>query len=144
MKYYLLTASRFKINRDFLDFLKPETADKETLFDSILLRCLPQFIGWLLFHVSAVGTKGRKQQFYITFVNNYFGLSRAGIKSSSMFGYGVSLTSFDTIKQEYEQTAGVLSQKRLASPNVEWWDNFSKFRSHAIPTLLKDTFASFL
>jgi hypothetical protein len=46
-----------------------------------------------------LGSNGRKQMFYMTFVNHYFGLSRRGIKYLSRYGYATNLTRFDDMRR---------------------------------------------
>ena len=53
------------------------------------------FIGWLMFHIANIGTHGRRQLFYHTFVAHYFGLSRDGIDTLSRYGYLLPIRSFD-------------------------------------------------
>ena len=105
---------------------------------------ISHFVGWLLFHVSSVDSRARRQLFYVSFVNNYYGLSRDGLKINHKFGFGVAMTMFDEIQQEHQALAKKLALSRQKLPHVAWWDNFSKFRAFSIPTLVKDVFASCL
>jgi hypothetical protein len=144
LEYYLRTCSSWGVHKLFQKYLKAPLSDKPQQFDVLLSQCLPHFVGWLVFHVSSVGTNGRRQQFYLTFVNKYFGLSRDGMQNNHKFGYGVGLTMFDDMKQQYEQASRRTTRLRMEHPHVQWWDNFSKFCAYSIPTLNKNTYASML
>ena len=63
--------------------------------------CQTQFCGWLLLHMMTIGSNGRRQMFYITFILQYFGLSRDGINVLSKYGFGVTLDMFDLLRQSY-------------------------------------------
>lgn len=58
------------------------------------------FVGWLLLHIGGIGTKGRRQRFYLTYVLQYYGLSREGIDVNHSMGYGVSLDMFDKMRDD--------------------------------------------
>lgn len=62
-----------------------------------------KFIGWLLWHVTTTGNKGKMQMFYVTFCAHFFGLSRQGIHLMSRYGYGVTVDMFDDIRKSYEE-----------------------------------------
>ena len=145
-EYYLHSCSGYAVNRlyeDYLQTLDPST--KTTMFADILKKCLPHFSGWLLFHINSVGTLGRKQIFYITFVNHYFGLSREGIQMNSSLGYGVTLGMYDRERKRHEELSKTQTNAIIQTgAHTEWWDNFSKFLSRQVPTIKKDVFASCL
>ena len=82
--------------------------------------------------------------FYVTFVKNYFGLSRDGIVIDSKYGFGVPLTNFDTYTKEYISKSNYNALEKKQSAHVLWYDNFSKFHAHSVPTLRKDVFSSCL
>jgi hypothetical protein len=58
------------------------------------------FVGWCLYHVSAIGTACRRQMFYHTFVATYFGLSREGIDMLSRYGFTQALRTFDDTRDD--------------------------------------------
>lgn len=58
------------------------------------------FMGWLLFHIGSVGTSGRRQMFYHTFVMQYYGLSRDGVDTLAKLGYCQSIRTYDDSKLE--------------------------------------------
>ena len=118
---------------------------KSSIFYDILDKCSSHFSGWLLFHINSIGSLGRKQMFYITFVNHYFGLSRDGIEMNSAIGYGVNIGMYDRERKRHEElskeaTVAVIKKGTF----VQWWDNFSKFQARQVPTIKKDIFASCL
>ena len=78
-----------------------------------LASCQTYFVGWLLLHMLTVGSNGRRQMFYITFILHYFGLSRDGINVLSKYGFGVTLDMFDTLRQSYR--AGSEAMTRYTS-----------------------------
>lgn len=146
MEYYLYSCSAWSVYASYQEYLLTvDLAMKATLFAEIIKKCSPHFSGWLLFHINSVGSVGRKQMFYVTFVNHYFGLSRSGIEMNSAIGYGVTLGMYDRERRRHEE----LAKRRAAAvvdskAYVQWWDNFSKFRSHSVPTIAKDVFATCL
>ena len=97
MEYYIWSCGsytvldKYKKWLDFADDVFAEDEDIEASFDKLLSLCIQPFVGWLLLQVASVGTNGREQLFYITFMNNYFGLSRAGIDANAKFGMGVTM-----------------------------------------------------
>jgi hypothetical protein len=62
------------------------------------------FVGWCLYHVSAIGTASRRQMFYHTFVATYFGLSREGIDMLSRYGFTQALRTFDDTRDDIRIT----------------------------------------
>jgi len=80
---------------DQLDEERQESAKEKLINDN-----QNGFIGWLLLHIGSIGSNGRRQLFYLTFVNHYFGLSRDGISNQNKFGYGVTLDMFDKMRQQ--------------------------------------------
>ena len=118
--------------------------EREDSFNIIINECIVKFVTWVVYHVAAVGTLGRKQLFYITFVNQYFGLSRDGIEANGRCGFGVSLTTYDNMRAQLEVSADERTSTLLYKPSVLWYDNWSKFHAHSIPNALKDVFSSCL
>jgi hypothetical protein len=57
-----------------------------------------KFMGWVLNHVVLIGSNGRDQMSYITFILHYYGLSRDGIDILSKYGYSVTLDMFDKFR----------------------------------------------
>ena len=145
-EYYLLSCSGYAVHELYSTYLSTaDPATKSSLFDDIVIKCLPQFSGWLLFHINSIGTTGRKQMFYITFVNHYFGLSRSGIEMNNAIGYGVSLGMYDRERKSHEKLSLTRTNEVIQTGQfVEWWDNFSKFMGRSVPTIKKDIFASCL
>ena len=146
MEYYLHSCSSWVVNQLYVEYLESiDPARKSLLFADIVEKCSSHFSGWLLFHINSVGSLGRKQMFYITFVNHYFGLSRAGIEMNSAIGYGVTLGMYDRERKRHEDLSTASTNAVINSGQyVQWWDNFSKFNSRSVPTVLKDVFASCL
>ena len=58
------------------------------------------FVGWCLYHVSAIGARCRRQMFYHTFVATYFGLSREGVDMLSRYGFAQALRTFDDTRDD--------------------------------------------
>ena len=147
MEYFLWTCAQYNVLQKYKRFLQipvDELMRRDDMFDNILSDCVSRFVGWVLYHVAAVGTQGRSQLFYITFVNQFFGLSRDGIDCNNMFGFGISLRMFDSCRKQHEQLAAQRISEKVSVPHVSWWDNFSKFHRHNVPTLLRPVFASCL
>ena len=101
-------------------------------------------MGWVLTSINSLGNNGNNQQFYISFANHYLGLSRLGICINNRYGFGVPLTAFDNMRQAHLLRAIETAKSKLNQPNVMWFDNFSKFRAHSIPTIQKDIFSECL
>jgi hypothetical protein len=53
------------------------------------------FVGWLMVHVNSVGASARRQSFYVTFMCQFYGMSREGIEMLSQYGYCQCLRSYD-------------------------------------------------
>ena len=146
LEFYLHSASSYAVNQLFEAYLiTQDVSTKTSIFADIILKSSSHFCGWLLFHINSIGTLGRKQMFYITFVNHYFGLSRDGIELNSAIGYGVNIGMYDRERKRHEElskeaTAAVIQKGGF----VQWWDNFSKFQARQVPTIKKDIFASCL
>jgi hypothetical protein len=68
------------------------------------------FVGWLLLHIGGIGTKGRRQRFYLTYLLQYYGLSRDGIDVQHSMGYGVSLDMFDKMKEDCVEAGGHMTR----------------------------------
>ena len=100
-EYFLWTCSGYTVFRQFQSGLARSQGGSlpENVQVSLLQKLSSKFAGWLLFHVASLGNNGRKQMFYMTFVNHYFGLSREGIKTLSRYGYATNLTRFDDMRQ---------------------------------------------
>jgi hypothetical protein len=146
LEYYLHSCSGYAVNDLYDNYLNaPDESTKSSMFVDILKKCSSHFSGWLLFHINSVGTLGRKQMFYITFVDHYFGLSRDGIELNSAIGYGVTLGMYDRERKRHEEVSKEATVAVIQSGQYsEWWDNFSKFMARSVPTIKKDVFASCL
>ena len=146
MEYYLHSCSSWSVNELYCQYLT--TADralKVSMFNDIVEKCSSHFSGWILFHVNSIGSVGRKQMFYITFVNHYCGLSRDGIEMNSAIGYGVTLGMYDRERKRHEELSSERTRAVInSSTYVQWWDNFSKFCRKSVPTIAKDVFGSCL
>lgn len=103
-EYYLLTASGYSDNRMFRQAIHRVTQngdewighpDEEYLINATGAK----FAGWLLFHVSNIGTNGREQLFYLTFAAKYHGLSRQGIDVLSKYGFATNMSRFDDMRR---------------------------------------------
>ena len=146
LEFYLHSCSGYAVNHLYDTYL--DTVDqgrKSRIFADILKKCSSHFSGWLLFHINSIGSLGRKQIFYITFVNHYFGLSRDGIEMNSAIGYGVTLGMYDRERKRHEELSTAATHDVIQKGEYcEWWDNFSKFMARQVPTIKKDIFASCL
>lgn len=149
-EYYLLAHASFSVHRDYKRYLRilssnqPDETELSNLFESIISSCSTRFVGWIMISMNGHGTNGGLQIFYLTFLDHYFGLSRQGITINSKYGFGIPLTAFDSrrkveINRSLEQT-----KSKMDGPHVLWYDNFSKFRAHSIPTVKKNVFSECL
>ena len=146
MEYYLQSCSSWSVNTLYMDYLVTTVPSlKTSKFADIIDKCSSHFSGWLVFHINSIGSLGRKQMFYITFVNHYFGLSRAGIEMNSALGYGVTLGMYDRERKLHEEMSVKRTKAVIDSGMfVQWWDNFSKFTRKSVPTIAKDVFGTCL
>ena len=146
MEYYLQSCSSWSVNTLYVDYLVTTVPSLKTAkFADIIDKCSSHFSGWLVFHINSIGSVGRKQMFYITFVNHYFGLSRAGIEMNSALGYGVTLGMYDRERKLHEEMSVKRTKAVIDSGMfVQWWDNFSKFTRKSVPTIAKDVFGTCL
>ena len=146
MEFYLHSCSSYSAKATYDEYLTAtSTPMKQLLWIDILEKCKSHFSGWLLFHINSVGTSGRRQMFYITFVDHFFGLSRNGIELNSSLGYGVKLNMYDSERKRHEELSKEKTQEIIHNkPYVSWWDNFSKFHRRSVPDLKNDVFSSCL
>ena len=146
MEYYLHSCSSFSVKTKYDQYLHTQNIEqKRLLWQEVVEKCKSHFSGWLLFHVNSVGACGRRQMFYVTFVDHFFGLSRNGIELNSSLGYGVKLNMYDTERKRHEELSKEKTQVIIRDkPYVAWWDNFSKFHRRTVPTLTNDVFSSCL
>jgi hypothetical protein len=79
----------------------------QTMFQD---KCVVAFTGWLLMQVSGIGNAGKRQMFYLTFIAQYYGLSRDGIELVSTHGYGVTLDMFDSYRRMYKNRSAALTR----------------------------------
>lgn len=63
-----------------------EAAISNTDNEHIISKALPRFFGFVLFASCSVSQKALRQQFYLTFIAKYHGLSLSGINALSKFG----------------------------------------------------------
>ena len=103
-EYYMWTASGSTHNRRWLS-LNSKIPDDTALdnFDQrhTIEQSINGFVGWLLLHIASIGTNGRRQLFYITFLSRYYGLSRSGVDTMHRMGYGLSMTMMDDMTEKY-------------------------------------------
>ena len=133
-EYYLLTASGYSDNRTFRQAIHRVTQngdewigapDEEYLINATGAK----FAGWLLFHVSNIGTNGREQLFYLTFAAKYHGLSRQGIDVLSKYGFATNMTRFDDMRRI------CLSKSRIATQYETFYHEF--FEHHPLVTTMQ-------
>ncbi len=102
-EYFMWTCSGYSSHRRFCKLCScvddnshvQHHEERELVSDN-----LTRFVGWLLFHLSSIGSNGRRQLFYITFLNRYYGLSRNGVDNLCRFGYGLNNTMMDEMTQD--------------------------------------------
>jgi hypothetical protein len=70
--------------------------------EDLIQDVLNAYVGWLIYHVGSIGTNGRRQLFYLSFVCRFYGLSRAGLDLMAQYGYCVNLTMFDSMLKQNE------------------------------------------
>ena len=150
LEYYLQNFSTYTVHRLYQRFRNIEDQEdvindvKAQLFECILDKCTQKFCGWLICSIYSIGTNGSLQMFYLTFINYYFGLSRTGILVNSRYGIGMNLTAFDDIRKSEIIRCEQIAIRMKTQPCVYWIDNFSKWRSHNVPTVRKDVFSECL
>ena len=112
-EYYLYVSAGYAVNRAWIADVS-RIPDGQQMSDArqvyFRTQCGASFSGWLLNHMCSIGSNGRRQMFYITFVLHYFGLSRDGITILSNYGYGVTLDMFDTLRKMYSAGSSGLSR----------------------------------
>ena len=104
-EHYMYTSSGYSINRTWLTDINKirnggvMSTDRQIFYKQ---KCKSAFSGWLLNHIINVGSNGRRQMFYLTFLLKYYGLSRDGIVIMSRYGFGVTLDMFDELRSMYK------------------------------------------
>ena len=107
-EYYMVSASGYSEQRRWLSMIHNlQDGDALPHSDQALFykRNKSTFTGWLFYHIGNIGTNGRYQLNFLTFVLHYFGLSRDGIDILSQYGYGVSLDMFDDFRKYHVNRA---------------------------------------
>ena len=101
-EFYMSFCSGYSSHRDWVkmcnnvddnDSLSED--DQKKVYDENSSR----FVGWLLWHICSIGSNGRKQMFFVTFIAHYYGLSRDGIDVLAKYGYGVTMDMFDNMRK---------------------------------------------
>ena len=150
MDYYLQNFSTYTVHRLYQKFRNIEVQEGAVndmiaqQFNCILDKCTQKFCGWLICSIYSIGTNGSLQMFYLTFIDYYFGLSRTGILVNSRYGIGMNLTAFDDLRKSEITRCEQLANRMKTQACVYWIDNFSKWRSHNVPTVRKDVFSECL
>jgi len=104
-EYYMFSTSGYASNRRWLQAVGGliGNASLTTIQqDTIQADNQVAFHGWLLLQINNVGSNGRMQMFYVTFIAKYYGLSREGIDLLSAYGYGVTKDMFDELRAKYK------------------------------------------
>lgn len=103
-EYYMYIASGYASNREWLRVIQGlddeeamSVRDQQQFFESNKNK----FVGWVLNHINLIGSNGRDQLSYITFVLHYYGLSREGIDILSKYGFGVTCAMFDKFRERH-------------------------------------------
>ena len=104
-EWYMEVCASYSQNRKWSRILTENaTGDGFPLSDETQRQLMEQngngFVGWCLYHVSAIGTRCRRQMFYHTFVATYFGLSREGVDMLSRYGFAQALRTFDDTRND--------------------------------------------
>jgi hypothetical protein len=112
-EFYMFSTSGYAANRKWLAEVGALIGD-DALTDvqqaSIRSDNQVMFHGWLMLQITSIGSNGRRQMFYITFIAKYFGLSREGIDLLAAYGYGVTLDMFDDLRKMYKLRAEAQSR----------------------------------
>jgi hypothetical protein len=103
-EYYIYACGGYAVKRR-LDEVMRNTNQNNSISpieqQQFIEECGIKFMGWLLCHMASIGSNGRTQMFYITFLLHYYGVSRDGIKHLHNHGLGMGLTAFDEMKANY-------------------------------------------
>ena len=112
-EYYMYVASGYSIHREWsseLNNLEHGTVlddDRQIYYAN---HCKSYFCGLLYNHLLTIGSNARRQTFYLTFLLNYYGLSRQGIEILSRYGYGVTLDMYDTLRKQYQTDSSEMAR----------------------------------
>jgi hypothetical protein len=104
-EYYMYSTSGYACNRRWLQAVGTLVGDAALTTlqqDTILAENQISFHGWLLLQINSIGSNGRRQMFYVTFIAKYYGLSREGIDLLAAYGYGVTKDMFDDLRALYK------------------------------------------
>ena len=110
---YMFTCAGYTECRRFKTYITAQASEQqldEAEEDALIQGNVNGFVGWLLVHIGGIGTNGRRQRFYLTYLLQYYGLSREGIDIQHTMGYGVSLDMFDRMKEECVESTAELSR----------------------------------
>lgn len=113
----MYVASGYSINREWcseLNTLLDNTPMADTRQIYYAKHCKSYFCGWLYNHLLTIGSNARRQTFYLTFLLNYYGLSRQGIEILSRYGYGVTLDMFDNLRKQYQTDSSDMARYYVA------------------------------
>ena len=106
--------------------LDEDTESNAEQRQALVDRNVNTFIGWLIFHITSIGSNGRRQQFYHSFLAQYYGLSRNGIDNLHRFGYICALTAFDSMRQEVLQEA--IESTRYSTPHIHQHNTYTTYK----------------
>ena len=115
-EYFMVTTAGYSDYRTVCG-LDEDTESNAEQRQALVYRNVNTFIGWLIFHITSIGSNGRRQQFYHSFLAQYYGLSRNGIESLHRYGYICALTAFDNMRQEVLQEA--IESTRYSNAHIQ-------------------------
>ena len=112
-EFYMYFSSGYSANRQWnsmVNMIDDDQGLTDDQQDKLYEDNVNHFIGWLLWHICSIGSHGRRQMFFITFIAHYYGLSRDGIDVLAKYGYGVTMDLFDTMRMTSSMKCDVITR----------------------------------
>jgi hypothetical protein len=101
---YLQGSAGYQANRTYVQEMRHLEYDDECISEEVnialLEDCGRKFYGWLIMNVAGIGRAGLRQLFYVSFVSQYFGLTRSGMDTLGALGFLNKTSYYDNIRKE--------------------------------------------
>ena len=102
-EWFMNTATPFAQYRNWRKYVAAYRESQQLNYveeENIIADNIVIFVGWMVYTMGCVSTKGNKQMTYTTLLLQYYGLSRQGIQMMSKLGYCLPLRTFDNTRSQ--------------------------------------------
>lgn len=102
-EWFMNTATSYAQYRNWRKYVAAYRESQQLNYveeENIIADNIVIFVGWMVYTMGCVSTKGNKQMTYTTLLLQYYGLSRQGIQMMSKLGYCLPLRTFDNTRSQ--------------------------------------------